>query len=125
MHIHSIFSLSPDGKLLAQQLWEENMHESWSDYNGSDMFVVLDGGEIVGGFSVYKDESDGISGHFCSGWAKHHAHVPTDKITKQIASNVGDLFFKTDQRPAKFLLEKIGKRVKTTDRFVYYIVKGE
>jgi hypothetical protein len=125
MNIHSILSLSPDGKALAQQLWEENMHEPWADYNGSDMFVVLDGGEMVGGFAVYLDDSDGIKGTFCSGWAKHHAHVPTDRIIKQIVSNVGPVYFKTDQRPAKILLEKIGKKVKTTDRFVYYIVKGE
>lgn len=101
------------------------MHEPWADYNGSDMFVVLDGGEIVGGFAVYLDDSDGVVGTFCSGWAKHHAHVPTDRIIKQIVSNVGPVYFKTDQRPAKILLEKIGERVKTTDRFVYYIVKGE
>lgn len=125
MHIHSILSLSPDGKALAQQLWEENMHEPWADYNGSDMFVVLDGGEIVGGFAVYLDDSDGIVGTFCSGWAKHRARVPTDRIIKQIVSNVGPVYFKTDQRPAKILLEKIGEKVKTTDRFVYYIVKGE
>ena len=105
-------------------LWEQNMHESWSDYTGSDMFVVLDGGEIVGGFAVYQDDSDGIVGTFCSGWAGRHKKVPTDRIIKQIASNVGDLYFKTDQRTAKFLLEKIGKMVKKTERFCYYIVKG-
>lgn len=124
MHIHSILSLTDDGKTLAKQLWEENMREPWADYNGSDMFVVLDGGEIVGGFAVYWDDSDGIVGHYCSGWAKHRAHVPTDRIVKQIASNVGDLYFKTDQRTAKILLEKIGKMVKKTERFCYYIVKG-
>lgn len=109
----------------AKRLWEENMHEPWAVYNGSDMFVVIDGGEIVGGFAVYCDDSDGIKGTFCSGWAKHRAHVPTDRIIKQIANNVGLLCFKTDKRPAKFLLEKIGKKVKTTDRFVYYIVKDD
>lgn len=124
MHIHSILSLLPDGKALAQQLWEENMHEPWTDYNGSDMFVVLDSGDIVGGFAVYRDDSDGISGLFCSGWAKHGAKVPTDRIIKQIVSNVGPVYFKTDQRTAKILLEKIGKKVKTTDRFVYYVVRG-
>ena len=123
MHIHSILSLSPDGKGVAQQLWEENMHEPWADYNGSDMFVVLDGGEIVGGFAVYLDDSDGIVGTFCSGWAGRHRGVPTDRIIRQIATNFGDLYFKTDQRTAKILLEKIGEKVKTTDRFVYYIVK--
>lgn len=124
MHIHSILSLTDDGKALSKQLWEEHMHEPWSDYNGSDMFVVLDGGDIVGGFAVYFDESDGIKGHFCSGWAERHRKVPTDRIVKQIASNVGDLYFKTDQRTAKFLLEKVGKRVKNVGRFWYFIVKG-
>lgn len=109
------------------KLWEENMHELWSDYKGATMFIVRDekDGDIVGGFAVYNDDSDGIKGIFCSGWAKHRAHVPTDRIIKQIVSNVGPVYFKTDQRPAKILLEKIGKKVKTTDRFVYYIVKGE
>ena len=124
MTIHSILSLTSDGKALAKSLWEENMHEPWSDYNGSDMFVVNDGGDIVGGFAVYQDESDGIKGTFCSGWAGRHRGVPTDRIIKQIASNVGDLYFKTDQRTAKILLEKIGKMVKKTERFCYYIVKG-
>lgn len=123
MHIHSILSLSPDGKALAQQLWEENMHEPWSDYNGSDMFVVLDDGEIVGGFAVYLDDPDGIKGTFCSGWAARHRGVPTDRIIKQIAKNYGDLYFKTDKRTAKILLLKIGKLVKNANGFGYYIVK--
>lgn len=106
-------------------LWEENMHEPWSDYNGSDMFVVLDGDDIVGGFSVYNDDSDGIKGTFCSGWAGRHKKVPCDRIIKQIAKNYGDLYFKTDQRTAKILLEKIGKKVKNTERFGYYIVNKE
>lgn len=105
-------------------LWEENMKEPWSDYDGSDMFVVIDNDDIVGGFAVYRDESDGISGVFCSGWAGHHKHVPTDEIIKQIAKNTGDLYFKTDKRTAKVLLEKIGTKVKTTGEFCYYIVKG-
>lgn len=104
-------------------LWEQNMHESWYDYTGSDMYVVLDNDEIVGGFAVYADESDGVSGVFCSGWAGRHKKVPCDRIIKQIAKNYGDLYFKTDKRTAKILLEKIGKKVKTTDQFVYYVVK--
>lgn len=125
MHIHSIFSLTPHDNKLAQRLWEENMHEPWSDYDGADMFVVLDKGDVVGGFAVYQDESDDIAGIFCSGWAARHRKVPTDKIIQQIALNVGDLYFKTDQRTAKILLEKIGEKVKITDRFVYYIVRGK
>jgi hypothetical protein len=106
-------------------LWAENMHEPWSDYDGADRFVVRDenSGDILGGFAVYRDDSDGIKGLFCSGWAARHKKVPCADILKQLVKNVGPVYFKTDQRTAKFLLEKIGKKVKNTGRFVYYIVK--
>lgn len=122
MHIEYAFN-NPT----AMALWEQNMHEPWADYKGADMFVVRtdDTGDVVGGFAVYHDESDGVVGNFCSGWAQHGAKVPTDRIIKQIAVNTGDLYFKTNQRTAKILLEKIGEKVKTTDRFVYYIVRKE
>lgn len=106
-------------------LWEENMHEPWGDYSCADKFIVVDQGDIVAGFAVYWDDSDGITGHFCSGWAGRHKKVPVSKIIKQIALNIGDLYFKTDQRTAKILLEKIGKKVKNTSRFGYYIVNKE
>lgn len=109
---------------VAIDLWEENMHEPWADYIGADMFVVRDKGEIVGGFAVYRDDSDGVKGLFCSGWAKHGAHVPTGQILKQLASSVGDVYFKTDKRTAKILLERIGEKVKTASGFGYYIIKG-
>lgn len=105
-------------------LWEENMHEPWDTYALADKFIVEDGGDIVGGFAVYRDDSDGISGLFCSGWAKHGAHVPTGRILKQLAKTVGDVFFKTDKRTAKILLERIGEKVKTANGFGYYIIKG-
>ena len=123
MHIKIIYDIPANLVPSAIKLWEENMHEFWSDYDGADMFVVIDQNEIVGGFSVYQDESDGIDGVFCSGWAGRHKNVPVAKIIQQIAKNYGDLYFKTDKRTAKLLLEKIGEKVKTTDRFVYYIVK--
>ena len=107
----------------AKRLWEENMHEPWADYAAADKFVVEDGGDIVGGFAVYWDDSDGIVGHYCSGWAKHGAHVPTGRILKQLAKTVGDVFFKTDKRTAKILLERIGEKVKTANGFGYYIIK--
>ena len=125
MYIEQVFDNTANLSLDPIKLWEDNMHESWNDYKGSDMFVVIDNNEIVGGFAVYQDDSDGIKGHFCSGWAGRHKKVPTDRIIKQIASNVGDLYFKTDKRTAKILLEKVGKKVKTTDRFGYYIVRGK
>jgi hypothetical protein len=108
----------------AKRLWEENMHEPWADYLAADKFVVEDGGDIVGGFAVYRDDSDGVKGLFCSGWAKHGAHVPTARILKQLAKTVGDVFFKTDKRTAKILLERIGEKVKTANGFGYYIIKG-
>lgn len=123
MHIYPVLSLEPSWQNLAIRLWEENMHEPWLAYKGADMFVLLDDKDIVGGFAVYADKSDEICGVFCSGWAGRHKKVPVAKIIKQIALNYGDLYFKTDQRTAKILLEKIGEKVKTTDRFVYYIVK--
>jgi hypothetical protein len=107
----------------AKRLWEENMHEPWADYAAADKFIVEDGGDIVGGFAVYWDDSDGISGHYCSGWAKHGAHVPTERILKQLAKTVGDVYFKTDKRTAKILLERIGEKVKTANGFGYYIIK--
>lgn len=106
-------------------LWEENMHESWDDYAAADKFIVVDGSEIVGGFAVYWDDSDGIAGHYCSGWAKHGAHVPTGRILQQLAQTAGDVYFKTDKRTAKILLEKIGERVKNVGRFGYFIMKRE
>lgn len=125
IYIERIFGTPVEWNPDPIKLWEENMGESWFVYNGSDMFIVRDDktGDILGGFAVYNDSSDGISGLFCSGWAKHGAKVPTGRILKQLVRNVGEVYFKTDKRTAKILLEKIGKKVKTTDRFVYYIVK--
>jgi hypothetical protein len=123
MQIFRLLELS-ETALDAKCLWEENMHEPWADYLAADKFIVLDRDEIVGGFAVYWDDSDGISGHYCSGWAKHGAHVPTARILKQLAKTVGDVFFKTDKRTAKILLERIGEKVKTANGFGYYIIKG-
>lgn len=106
-------------------LWEENMHEPWSDYAAADKFIVVDGADIVGGFAVYWDESDGIAGNFCSGWAAHRRKVPTAAILQQLARTAGDIYFKTDKRPAKILLEKIGKKVKNAGSFSYYVVRGK
>lgn len=125
MYIEEIFDTpinwNPDPVLL----WEKNMCEPWSAYKGATMFVVReeDSGDIVGGFAVYNDESDGIKGTFCSGWAARHRKVPGVRIIKQIVQNYGDLYFKTDKRTAKLLLLKIGKLIKNANGFGYYIVK--
>lgn len=124
MTILPVNALLPIVQNTAAELWEENMVEPWSSYNGADMFVVESNGLIVGGFAVYRDESDGVSGMFCSGWTARHSGVPSDRILRKLVDNVGDVYFKTARRTAKFLLEKIAKKVKTTDRFVYYVIRG-
>lgn len=123
MTIFSVNTLLPIVQDTAVKLWEENMVEPWSSYNGADMFVVENDGLVIGGFAVYHDRSDDIEGTFCSGWAARHKKVPCDRILKQLVKNVGPVYFKTNKRTAKILLEKIGKRVKNTERFVYYIIK--
>lgn len=105
-------------------LWEDNMLEPWDDYALADRFIVVDNEQIVGGFAVYRDDSEGVKGLFCSGWTARHSKVPADRILQRLADSVGDVLFKTDKRPAKFLLEKIAKRVKKSERFVYYIIRG-
>lgn len=124
MTVQPYFLLSEEDKVLAKRLWEENMKEPWRVYDKADMFVVLHDEKIVGGFAVYRDDSEGVKGLFCSGWAGRHSKVPADRILQRLADSVGDVLFKTDRRPAKFLLEKVGKRVKNTERFVYYVVRG-
>lgn len=105
-------------------LWEENMKEPWNKYDQADMFILRDNNDILGGFAVYYDESDGVAGNFCSGWAKRHSNAPIEAVLKRLAWNVGDVYFKTQRRTAKFLLEKIAERVKKTDRYCYYIIRG-
>lgn len=124
MIVQEYFLLSDEDKALAKRLWEDYMQESWSVYDKADMFVVLHDKKIVGGFSVYRDDSEGVKGLFCSGWTARHSKVPADRILQQLADSVGDVLFKTDKRAAKFLLEKVGKKVKNTERFVYYVVRG-
>ena len=124
MIVQPYFLLSDEDKALAKRLWEECMQEPWFVYDKADMFVVLHNEKIVGGFAVYRDDSEGVKGLFCSGWTARHSKVPADRILQRLADSVGDVLFKTDKRAAKFLLEKIGQRVKNTDRFVYYVIRG-
>lgn len=107
-----------------KDLWEQNMQEPWESYGDVDMFAVIDGNLIIGGFAVYDDESDGIKGTFCSGWTRRHTKVPVEAILQQLVRNVGDVYFKTRRRAAKILLEKIAEKVKNTERFGYYIIRG-
>lgn len=126
MHIEQISEKTTNWNPDPIALWEENMHEPWVNYKNADMFVVRDDDtdDIIGGFAVYWDESDGISGNFCSGWAGRHKRVPCARILQLLADSIGNVYFKTDKRAAKILLEKVGERVKNTERFCYYIIRG-
>lgn len=124
MNIVPFFLLSESDKVLAKRLWEDYMQEPWFIYNKADMFVVMHDEKILGGFAVYRDDSDGIKGLFCSGWTARRSKVPADRILQRLADTVGDVFFKTRKRAAKFLLEKIAQRVKNTERYCYYIIRG-
>ena len=124
MIVQAFSFLSEEDKNSAKCQWEENMKEPWFVYDKADMFAVLHDNKIVGGFAVYRDDSEGVKGLFCSGWTARHSGVPSDRILQRLADSVGDVYFKTDQRAAKFLLEKIAKRVKNTERFVYYVIRG-
>ena len=64
MNIVPFFLLSESDKVLAKRLWEDYMQEPWFVYNKADMFVVMHDEKILGGFAVYRDDSDGIKG-FC------------------------------------------------------------
>ena len=124
MVIQGYFLLSEEEKEQAKRLWEENMAEPWSVYDKADMFVVLHEDKIVGGFAVYRDDSEGVKGLFCSGWTARHSNVPSHRILQRLADTVGDVHFKTRKLAAKILLEKIAERVKNTERFVYYVIRG-
>lgn len=124
MIVQTFSLLSEEEKKSAKYQWEENMKEPWFVYDKADMFAVLHDNKVVGGFAVYRDDSEGVKGLFCSGWTARHSGVPSDRILQRLADSVGDVYFKTDQRAAKFLLEKIAKRVKNTERFVYYVIRG-
>ena len=124
MIVQAYFLFPEEDKALAKRLWEDSMQEPWFVYDKADMFVVLHNEKIVGGFAVYRDDSEGVKGLFCSGWTARHSKVPADRILQRLADSVGDVLFKTDKRAAKFLLEKIGKKVKNTERFCYYIIRG-
>ena len=120
-----LIHLSGEITPIVKSLWEDNMQEPFSDYDLADKFIQLnDSGEIVGSFAVYYDESDDVCGNFVSGWsARKNPHVM--EILQMIADYLGEVYVKTDKRQMKIILHKIGKMVKNTDRFVYFIIKGK
>lgn len=121
MNIQRIEIATPD----IIRLWEENLGESWHDYLNATKFVQYDdNGNIIAGFAVYWDESDGISGHFVSGWSARKNIKSVIGVIQHLANRLGEIYIKTDKRQMKIISEKIGKKVKNAGRFVYYIIEG-
>lgn len=109
----------------ARFLWEQNMKEPWSDYDLADKFVQKnEQGQIIGGFAVYYDESDGVCGNFISGWSVRK-NPSVLQVIQQVADLLGEVYIKTDKRQMKIFSYKIGKLVKNAGRFSYFIVKGK
>lgn len=115
-------SLSDQEKLL----WEHHMCEPWSDYEGATRFVQYDDyGDICAGFAVYWDNSDGVEGHYISGWSdRKNLHSVVDVI-QHIADKLGSVFIKTDKRQMKIIGHKMGELVKNAGRFSYFIIRGK
>ena len=107
------------------RLWEQNLGEPWQDYLNATKFVQYDdNGNIIAGFAVYWDESDGVVGHFVSGWSARKNLKSVIGVIQHLATRLGSVYIKTDKRQMKIISEKIGKKVKNAGRFVYYIIEG-
>lgn len=107
------------------RLWEENLGEPWHDYSNATKFVQYDKeGNIIAGFAVYWDDSDGIGGHFISGWSARKNTKSVLHVIKYLADKLGEIYIKTEKRHMKIISEKIGEKVKNAGRFAYYIVRG-
>lgn len=106
-------------------LWEENMKENWNDYKEATKFVQKDTqGKIIGGFAVYWDNSDGIEGNFISGWSSRKNLESIEYVINRLASDLGEIFIKTNKRQMRIVANKLGEFVKKQGEFLYYIVRG-
>lgn len=122
MGIIRVFKESPE----IIRLWEENMQEPWSDYDKATKFIQKNQkGEIIGGFAVYWDDSDGVAGHFISGWSARKNISSIMGVIKHLANQLGEIYIKTDKRQMKIVAGKLGDVVKKQGQFWYYIIKGD
>ncbi len=121
MNIQCIETATPE----IIRLWEQNLGEPWHDYLNATKFVQYDdNGNIIAGFAVYWDESDGVAGHFVSGWSARKNIKSVIGVIQHLATRLGGVYIKTDKRQMKIISEKIGKKVKNAGRFAYYIIEG-
>lgn len=107
-------------------LWEQNLGELWSTYGKATKFAQYnDDGDINAEFAVYYDESDGVKGNFVSGWSARHNLDSVIHVIKYLANLLGEIYIKTEKRQVKIIGYKLGKLVKNTGRFSYFIIRGE
>lgn len=107
-------------------LWEENMHEKWSDYAQATKFIQKNPqGKIIGGFAVYWDNSDDVQGNFVSGWSARKNLGSVECVIQHLANQLGEVFIKTNKRQMQIVANKLGEFVKKQGEFLYYIVRGK
>lgn len=124
-----VFQISDHPHTDIIRAWEEHMQESWSDYDGATRFVQLekggDGIAVIGGFAVYWDNSEGVEGHFVSGWSQRKNLSSVKDVILSLADKLGEVYIKTNKRQVRFVAQNLGKLVKKTDGFWYYVIKGD
>lgn len=122
MVIEKIDYISPE--IIA--LWEQNMGEKWSDYEQATKFIQKNSqGQIIGCFAVYWDSSDGVEGNFISGWSSRKNLESIEYVINRLASDLGEIFIKTNKRQMRIVANKLGEFVKKQGEFLYYIVRGK
>ena len=88
------------------RLWEQNLGEPWQDYLNATKFVQYDdNSNIIAGFAVYWDESDGVAGHFVSGWSARKNLKSVIGVIQHLAGRLGEIYIKTDKRQMKIISE--------------------
>ena len=121
----NIFRLDFD-TLEVINLWEQNMDEKWSDYQNATKFIQRDkDNNIIAGFAVYYDESDGVCGNFISGWSARKNLSSVEYVINHLANELGEIYIKTNKRQMRIIANKLGKLVKKSGDFLYYIVRGK
>lgn len=121
MNIQRIETATPE----IIRLWEQNLGEPWHDYLNATKFVQYDdNGNIIAGFAVYWDESDGVAGHFVSGWSDRKNIKSVIGVIQHLAGRLGVVFIKTNKRQLKIICEGLGRMIKSHDGYNYYKIEG-
>ena len=121
MIIQRVFKETPE----IRRLWEDNMQEKWDEYDKATKFIQKNAsGEIIGGFAIYHDNSDGVVGNFISGWSIRKNLESVEAVIQTAADAMGEIFIKTQKREMKWVAGRMGEVVQICGSFAYYKVKG-